>query len=246
MSGIPKVLIATPTFDGKNYCVEAFIHNVRSFTYPKSRLDFVIFDNSLSPENAEFLSKKYGVNVQWKDYTGTTVIERLALTHEAIRQYAINNAYDYVLHLESDIFPDEDVIEQLLWTKKKIIGVPYNLFGGGQRRVVTQGYVAPDISMPYYFIGSQNISFVHHWFFDGTVKRCTTNGLGCTLMHVKTISRIPFRYVEGDDSAPDTWFTRDLLVNNIPYYVHTGLLAHHWNTDDWGEYANLLKHDKTA
>ena len=244
MSGIPKILVATPTYEGKNYCLPQFIDNVASFTYPKSRFDFVIFDNSATPKNAEYINKEFGVKVQWKDYSGTTIIEKLAMTHEAIRTYAINNHYDFILHLESDVFPQEDVIEQLLWTKKDIVGVPYLLFGGGQRRVVTQGYSENELKVDEY-ISSLNISFIHHWFFDGTVKRCTTNGIGCTLMRVKRIQNIPFRFVEGDDSAPDTWFTRDLMVNKIPYYVHTGMLAFHWNKEDWGEYSSMLKYDKT-
>jgi len=89
-----------------------------------------------------------------------------------------------------------------------------------------------------------NIGFIHHWYFDGKVQRCFTNGIGCTLMKVNTIKNIPFRYVEGNDAAPDTWFVRDLAYNGIPYYVHTGLLAFHWNTEDWLEYAHLLKYDK--
>jgi hypothetical protein len=241
---LPKILIGTPTYEGKNYCLKEFIQNVANFTYPRSRFDFVIFDNSSTPENAKFISKTYGVKVQWKDYSGMGVIEKLAETHEAIRQYAMNNHYDYLLHLESDIFPQIDVIEQLLWTKKSIVGVPYNLFGGGQRRVVTQPLKEGDIAENI-FTSSLKIGQVHHWFFDGTLKRVITNGIGCTLMKVKSIKNIPFRFVADDDSAPDTWFTRDLLSYKIPYWVHTGMLAFHWSNEDWGYYASMLKYDKT-
>jgi hypothetical protein len=240
---LPKVLVATPTYEGKNYCLPQFIQNVANFTYPKSRFDFMIFDNSATPENAKMISKKYGVNCSWKDYKGCTIIDKLAQTHEAIRIHAINNHYDYLLHLESDVFPQEDCIEQLLWTKKNIVGIPYMLFSGGQRRLVTQGFSERDVYNDD-FIGFLNISFVHHFYMNGGVQRCGTNGIGCTLMKVQTIKNIPFRFVEGDDSAPDTWFTRDLATFRIPYYVHTGLSAFHWNREDWLEYANLLKYDK--
>jgi len=243
MSGIPKILVATPTYEGKNYCIAQFIDNVANFTYPKSRYDFMIFDNSSTPKNAEYINKEFGVKCHWKDYAGMTIIEKLALTHEAIRVHAINNHYDYILHLESDVFPPEDVLEQLLWTKKDMVGVPYQLFGGGQRRPVTEAYSISE-QRENEFIGTLNIGFIHHWYFDGKVQRCFTNGIGCTLMKVNTIKNIPFRYVEGNDAAPDTWFVRDLAYNGIPYYVHTGLLAFHWNTEDWLEYAHLLKYDK--
>jgi hypothetical protein len=171
------------------------------------------------------------------------LIEKLAETHEAIRQHAINNHYDFLLHLESDVFPPVDVIERLLWTKKNIIGVPYNLFGGGQRRLVTQGFKESDVAHDW-FITALPLGFNHHWFFDGTIKRVSTNGIGCTLMRVKTIANTPFRFVEGDVAAPDTWFTRDLMAKKIPYYVHTGMLCFHWSNEDWGAYADLLTKDK--
>jgi hypothetical protein len=241
---VPKILVATPTYEGKNYCLEQFIDNVAKFSYPRSRFDFMIFDNSKEPDNAKYINKNYGVKVHWKDYSGMSVIQKLSETHEAIRQHAINNHYDYLLHLESDVFPPSDVIEQLLFTKKNIIGVPYNLFGGGQRRLVTQGFQEGDVAGDY-FVSSLNLGHHHHWFFDGGIKRVTTNGIGCTLMRVNTIANIPFRFVEGDVAAPDTWFTRDLLSMKIPYYIHTGMLCFHWSNEDWGAYADLLKYDKT-
>lgn len=244
MRTMPKVLIGTPTYEGKNYCLKQFIDNVRSFTYPSKFVDFVIFDNSNTPENAKYISKELGVKVVWKDYSDMGVIKKLFFTHEDIRLYAINNKYDYLLHLESDLFPPEDLIEQLLWTRKDIVGVPYQLYGGGQRKPITTGYDHREM-YPDVYIGGLNIGFVHHYFFDGTVKRCTTNGIGCTLFKVNTIRNVPFRYVEGDDSAPDTWFTQDLLHHKLPYYVHTGLLAFHWNNEDWGKYAHMIQYDKT-
>jgi len=240
---LPKILVATPTYEGKNYCLPQFIDNVNNFTYPKSRFDFMIFDNSATPENAKMISKNYKVNCNWKDYRGCTIIEKLALTHEAIRIYAINNHYDYLLHLESDIFPQEDCIQQLLWTKKDVVGIPYMLHGGGQRKLVTQGISEKDINNTD-LISFLNLSFVHHYFMNGQVQRCGTNGIGCTLFKLRVLRNLRFRFVEGDDSAPDTWLVRDMACMKIPYFVHTGLRAFHWNKEEWLEYANLLKYDK--
>lgn len=241
---LPKILIATPTYEGKNYCLEQFISNVKGFSYPKFNTEFVIFDNSPSPENAKLINKKYKVKCFWKDYKGCTIFEKLALTHEAIRIYAINNQFDYLFHLESDVFPQSDCIEQLLWTRKSVVGIPYMLYNGGQRRLVTQGWSNLSSGDGEDFVVGQNLSFVHHFFMNGRVQRVTTNGIGCTLMKVNAIRNIPFRHVANNDAAPDTWFTKDLIYNKIPYYVHTGLRAYHWNTEDWLEYASLLKQNK--
>ena len=118
------------------------------------------------------------------------------------------------------------------------------LYNGGQRRLVTQGWSNLSSGDGEDFVVGQNLSFVHHFFMNGRVQRVTTNGIGCTLMKVNAIRNIPFRHVANNDAAPDTWFTKDLIYNKIPYYVHTGLRAYHWNTEDWLEYASLLKQNK--
>ena len=244
MAGLPKVLIATPTFDGKSYCQEQFISNVMTFTYPRKACDFVIFDNSSSPDNAKRINQEYGVKVVWKDYSGMTLLEKLAASHEAIRNYALEHHFDYVLHLESDIFPEPDVIERLLSSRKHVIGVPYMLYGGARRRVITQPKSMVELH-PRDISSTLNLTFFYHYFFDGSVKPVNTNGLGCTLISKAVLKAIPFRYEQGSDAAPDTWWTLDLMRNNIQYYVDTSMHAFHHNRDEWGEGSNLLKNSKT-
>jgi GT2 family glycosyltransferase len=236
MKYLPKILIGTPTYSGKNYCVSQFILNVLDFTYPKNRCEFVIFDNSPTPENARFLTKEYGVKVIWKDFEGLKVNEKLAKTHQMVKEYAVDNGFDYILHLESDVFPQVDVIEELLRTGKSVVGVPYLIGNGGQRHFVTRifDYHNKD------YCSIVNMAHFQQFFFNGEVKRCSTNGLGCTLIKTSSIKSINFRHEENRDEAPDTFFSNDLMQNRISYWVHTGMLAFHYNTEDWGDYVQLV------
>jgi hypothetical protein len=47
---LPKILIGIPTYEGKNYCLDAFMNNVNNFTYPKSNIEIFVADNSSSNE----------------------------------------------------------------------------------------------------------------------------------------------------------------------------------------------------
>jgi cellulose synthase/poly-beta-1,6-N-acetylglucosamine synthase-like glycosyltransferase len=64
---LPKILIAVPTYDAKNYCLDAFFQNISNFTYPKSNIDIYVADNSATNKNALFIRDKYKVKTFWKD-----------------------------------------------------------------------------------------------------------------------------------------------------------------------------------
>ena len=75
---LPKILIGIPTYEGKNYCLDAFMNNVNNFTYPKSNIEIFVADNSISNENALMIRDKYKVKTFWRDYEGVSVMEKLA------------------------------------------------------------------------------------------------------------------------------------------------------------------------
>ena len=43
---LPKILICSPTYDGKNYCLKEWMDNVKNLNYPKSHYDIYLADNS--------------------------------------------------------------------------------------------------------------------------------------------------------------------------------------------------------
>ena len=215
---VPKVLIGIPTYDGKNYCLEAFLDNISKFTYPKSRLGIYIADNSMDNKNAKMINKKYGIKCFWRDYTGYKVHEKLADSHNQIRRYCIDEGYDYLLHLESDIFPQPDIIEQLADDKHEN---------------------SKD------FLWYSDLTNFHHWFIDGTIKETHIAGIGCCLMKKKVCENFPFRWSKDNYLPPDSFFAEDLEKAGVQNWVHTGLLAFHWNLEDWGRHSELIKYHKS-
>ena len=93
---LPKILIGIPTYDAKNYCLDAFFENVFGFTYPKSNIEIFVADNSKTNKNALYIRDKFKVKTFWKDYNGCSVMEKLADSHNQIRRYFLESDCDYM------------------------------------------------------------------------------------------------------------------------------------------------------
>lgn len=253
--GLPKILICSPTYEGKNYCVDAWVKNVYGFHYPKSKYDVFLADNSKTNENAKMMRDKYRINTHWKDYGDMNAFERLAEGHNICRDKFLDGEYDYMLHLETDVFPEPNALIQLLSARKDVVAGTYHISGGGTRIPVTS---AKPFGQPFgdSFTQSVNLGYTPH-FFDGSVRPATQVGLGCTLLHKRVLQEQEFRWEvdrayqkmvganKFDAPAPDTFFFRDLMGKNIPIYAHTGVHCFHWNREDWGTMASQVNQSKT-
>jgi GT2 family glycosyltransferase len=241
---LPKILIAIPTYEGKNYCLDAFLDNVKNFSYPKSRLDFYVADNSATNENARMLNKKYGLKVFWKDYTGYTVFDKMADSHNQLRRYFLESDCDYMLHLESDVFPQTDVIERLLEARKPIVNALYQILDGANR---TPCLAQVDKNHEYWrsFRFHAKSSLFWHSYCNGKLQPTYIAGIGCCLMKKKVMKNFEFRHPENGNNPPDTYFAEDLLTRGVQNWVHTGVHAFHWNKEDWGRHFKYMKYHKS-
>ncbi len=248
MSGkynLPKILIAVPTYDAKNYCLDAFMKNINDFTYPKSLIEIYVADNSATNKNALYIRDKYKVKTFWRDYTGWKLMEKLADSHNQLRRYFLESDCDYMLHLESDIFPPSDCIEQLLWARKPIVCALYQVFDGAWRSPCIRIY---DQKPPNHdeFVFHYELFNFHHWWIEGKVQPTYVAGIGCALMKRKVMEAFEFRWDKDNPSSnpPDTYFAEDLRAVGVQNYVHTGVLCFHWNQEEWGRHFELIKYTK--
>ena len=243
MKLVPKILIAIPTYEGKNYCLDEFLQNIKNFDYPKNRLEIFIADNSKTNANAKYINNKYKIKVFWKDYEGYSVFEKLADTHNQLRRYFLESDCDYMFHLESDIFPPKNILWELLWANKPVVNGLYQVFDASWR--------TPCIALQdkkhefyednvYYF----TIDTFSHWFIDGTIKKTHIAGIGCCLMKRKIMEKFSFRSGEVG-VPPDTYFALDLANSKQDNWVHTGILSYHWNLEDWGRHNEYIKYLKS-
>jgi len=243
---LPKVLIAIPTYDAKNYCLDAFFDNVRNFSYPKNLIEIYVADNSKTNENALMIRDKYKVKTFWKDYTNVPLMDKLADSHNQLRRYFLESDNHYMFHLESDIFPPHDIIEQLLWCRKPIVNGMYQVFDASWRtpciRLADKSH-----ELSHHFVFPKELGNFWHSWVDGKLKPTFVAGIGCCLMKRKVMKHFEFRTDANDSEKhpPDTYFAEDLRHANIQNWVHTGLLCFHWNKEDWGRHSEHINYEKS-
>jgi hypothetical protein len=233
-----KILISAPTAAAKNYCLEKWLLNINSFTYPKFKV--VLFDNTVGGTNKEHIYKtaerlclKYDLSVFNVDLKGSNgLIDNLCRSHNAVRQYALDNKYDHLLHLETDVMPEPDVIERLLSHRKKVVGALYYRDEGRSRKLMVQKniMVGPISMATFNFDPEEDVHFV-----DGDIKKVPHVGLGCALIDTIIFDKIKFRYKNGIDTSPDTYFAEDCFRNKIDIFADTSLICEHDNTA-WGKF----------
>ena len=228
---LEKILIAAPTAAVKNYCIEKWLLNINEFKYPDFEL--VLVDNTLDKgENvaylqllSECLGLKYDVTVMGvKSRKAAGLIERMCESHNLCRQIAIESNYTHWLHLETDIFPPDNVIEQLLCNRKKVCGGLYYRDQGKSRKLMAQRTIfrAHNNAFAMNFTPTDDA-----WFIDGTVKKIAHIGLGCVLLSKQVFSEIPFRFKTGSDASVDSWFMADCKKNGVDIFADTSIICRH-------------------
>jgi hypothetical protein len=107
----PKILVACPTHEVKDYAMQRWIDNIKSFTYPN--FEVLVVDNS---PNGEMITK-YGDQVPMIQLDVTDIedlmVTRINRSMELIRQHFLAGDYTHWLDIEIDVIPQPDVIEVL-------------------------------------------------------------------------------------------------------------------------------------
>ena len=118
----PKVLIGIPTYIKMKYCHKQFFNRLKELTYENKH--FLIIDNTKNNDYIEDL-KKEGLRVIKDKTKEKRNIKRLISSRNKIINHALENNYDYILFLDSDMIPPVNIIEQLLQSKKNIVSGLY-------------------------------------------------------------------------------------------------------------------------
>src|SRR3989344_5621889 len=117
----PKVLIGCPTSDFKAYALERYANGLKGLTY--NNFDILIVDNSKDDSYLKSI-RKLGLNAV-KGLYSELARQRIVDSRNILREYVLNNGYDYFFSLEQDVIPPRDIIQRLISHKKDIISGLY-------------------------------------------------------------------------------------------------------------------------
>lgn len=241
MKKYPKVLIGTPTYEGKEYCREKFVENIKKINYPN--FHWVIVDNTQKPRYFHKLRRLYPRNVA-RVPRGNNSRDALANASNYLRKKVIEEGYDYLLMIESDLFPPPNVIWKLLSHGKSVVGFPYEIgFGAGR------GLCAFVLEQKKPSIwGTRRVTKQEaHQLLDGSLRQIHGMGVGCVLISREICERFPFWYSSLDDERmagdiirkhPDVYFYLDLHNNGVRVFMDTSVLVPHENSD-WTKVADV-------
>ena len=226
-----KVLVGTPHADIKNYCLEQYLATVKNLTYSNNKV--LVVDNSETNKNKKKIVKN-GISAIHIKRGSKSTRQLLAESHEHLRKSTLKGGYDFLLHLESDITPPPNIIEQLLSHQKSVVSGSYFINHGGESHLMVQEieHQLTGIRETINMKGGSDIKYA-----DGKLHKVYACGLGVTLIHKSVLEQIEFRYIEEVDAHPDTFFAHDLNQLGIEQFLDTSILCKHDNME-WDKIKN--------
>lgn len=195
----PKVLVACPTAQAKDYCVDDFIKQITTFTHPL--YDCFLIDNSEDKDHVNMFWEN-GIKAIHEPIKGD-FREELARHQNIIREYFLRGDYDYLLMLESDVFAGECIIEKLLAYSETYqagaVTATYEIMKGEPTLCLTatsdlnrvRSEKLMQRSLGYNQMGKGCVSFKE--FLSDPDARLTATGIGCTLFHKEALQHVKFR-----------------------------------------------------
>jgi len=219
-----KILIGCPTSHHKEYCLKEYLEGVRNLTY--KNFDLVLIDNS---EDDEYFNKlkKLGVKtIKGKHFESAK--DRVVYSRNILREYCLENGYDYLLSLEQDVIPPKDAIERLLKHEKDIVGGLYYYFGDDKKTLL------PMLWVHYKEEYAKRLNF--NEVPENELIEVITCGLGCVLIKKEALEKIEFRHVKGKDPWDDLWFCEDAREKGFKVHVDTSIKCKHYVKGmDWSK-----------
>lgn len=220
----PKVLVFSPTYEGKDYIFNEFYNAIKAIKY--SNFEFIMIDNTEGMAYTHKLRQR-GVPVVHVSRGGNSR-QALCNAQNYARKYAIQNDFDYILSIESDIICTPDVIQRLLKHNKKVVGALYYI--GHVHKIPCVFFVE---QMP---TGAYRTKLIKHEevasFINTGLRQCHGMGVGCTLIRRDVFTKYMFWFDERFDSKhSDVYMYMEFQNDGIPVFVDTDLIIEHYPSD---------------
>jgi hypothetical protein len=225
--GVPSVLIMTPIYDKKDYCLKKFLEHSNNISYPNKKHIFI--DNSEGMDYTKKL-RKMGL-IAYHVERGQNTRESLARAQNFGRRYAIENKFDYLFSLESDVMVHPDIIQRLMIHGKNVISGVYLIGAPGQPIRI------PCITLPEWHpeLGAFGTRLLkpEEWqeYVHKGIKQVQAAAFGCCLIHKSIFSTVTFYYDARFMGHSDVYFFNEMFKRREAVWVDTDLFCDHDNSD---------------
>lgn len=241
----PKVLIGVVTASQKDYCVEQFKEQLKSFTY--DNYEVLIIDNSEDPKHKEVFKDFTTIHCSRYKENGNPKAPNQILVdcQNLIRDKFLESNCDVLMMLESDVFINKDIIQWAMSHNTDVYTVSYP--------IKVNRYKTPSPCIQYFHLLrhkdikrslSQTLMLPPHIHFEAVCKpiidfrisdrmTLTHTGLGCTFISKAVVNAIPFRIDENNDRATgghtfsDTFFYTDCLIKKVEVLLENRMICKH-------------------
>jgi len=180
-----KVLIATPSYDGKRYCFSQYVQSLNAIDYLVENVKFLMVDNTILKGNPyDKISIKFDSEIirLYGKSRQLNSREVLAYCYSVIFCYAEAYNFDYLLILEADVLLPSNGLSRLIETARTHSGLiaPVSFRANGEHlqiyhddmtlwktkgsdglyRITRTPYKIDEITEPIFRIGSATFSCV--------------------------------------------------------------------------------------
>ena len=227
-----KILIAAPIHESKAYIIDAYLENIKKIkeqTENSFKVETLFVDNSdYTPFADKLCLENKDMTIVYDIHTtkNKTSQERQCSSLNLIKDVLLRGDFDYLMIIESDILPNEDIIYHLIDHDKDVCSAVYWI--GKEKKVVMitqEQLVANNGTFPAVFVFPD--------FINGELKEVPNGcGLGCILIKRKVLEKIKFRW--GKNHA-DTYFHEDRISYDFKAFVDTSQVVKHYQTPQGGK-----------
>ena len=212
--------MSAPIYEHKYYCIQDYIRNLRYLSYPN--FDVLLVDNSKDPTAVQtVIDMNPDIEIVYTGFHETTRASQ-GISYQYIRKRFLEGDYEYLMIIESDLFPFAEIIEELMANDKDICGAVYMIGGKdgtGSLPCVTTGKFM-------FSMGDFREGFMDFTEINGELKQIQGGcGLGCTIIKRKVLEDLDFRW---DRCHTDTYFHRDAHRIGYETWIDTRFIIPHY------------------
>ncbi|MBR9705633.1 hypothetical protein GOV14_01230 [Candidatus Pacearchaeota archaeon] len=239
-----KILIGCPTCDRYNYCINEWLERVEKvIKHSKDHeVDYLLVDNSKEDTFFNKLKEK-NVNIIKAPHL-QNVKDRIAHSRNILRDKVLSDGYDYLFSLDQDVMPEEDILEKLLKTDKKIISAYYSkptLVGLKNNTTGEVKNAILEITLVW-LLDEDSLKIKHavpQEVRNKGVMKVGGFGIGCVLIHKQVLEKIKFKFLENEKAFDDLLFCKDAKDQGYELFLYSDILVKHlhrtWPKEIYGE-----------